>query len=207
MNGRAWTGADTKYLRETYPVKGMKHCAQVLNRTEMSIQKKAQKLRIQAPGRLKTHSQYINELENKHILYIPIEEYAGTETPILHRCIKQHEWKVRPKDIFSGYGCPTCAHTGIDRNKPAKLYFVSFIHNGSSYYKLGITTRSVRERFAGDWNRFNVSIIWEHDFLTAKEAYNKESELLKNNKDYLINLGILKSGNTETLIKYIEKGF
>ena len=205
MNGRAWTDTDVKYLKDNYPTGGMNHCATVLNRTKMSIQKKAQKLGIQAPGRLKTNEQYLAELDNKNIDYIPQEQYAGTETPILHSCVQNHIWKVRQKDILRGYGCPSCANTGIDRTKPGKLYFVSFEYDNNTYYKLGITTRTVRERFAGDWNRFKVAILWEQDFLTAQEAYDKEYTLLKANKANLLNLGILKSGNTEILTKYIEK--
>lgn len=60
-------------------------------------------------SRLKTHAQYVEELKliNKNI--IVIEDYNGTNIPILHKClIDGCEWYATPHNVLCGTGCPRC---------------------------------------------------------------------------------------------------
>lgn len=52
---------------------------------------------------------YIEKLVSKNIPYRPTEEYVNTDTPILHKCEKDHEWSIAPKHVLEGRICPRCA--------------------------------------------------------------------------------------------------
>ena len=70
---------------------------------------------INAKNKSKTHEQYLMEIVDNNIPIEPLEEYAGGNTNIRHRCkICKHEWGVRPNNVLHGYGCPKCA---IQKNK------------------------------------------------------------------------------------------
>lgn len=67
-------------------------------------------------SRLKTHTQYIEELKlaNKNI--IVIENYKGANTPILHKCLVDGcEWYATPHNILCGTGCPRCNESKGER--------------------------------------------------------------------------------------------
>lgn len=58
---------------------------------------------------LRTHQEFLSDLEDHQIAVTPLENYVDSTTKILVRCNKDmHEWLVRPNDLFSGYGCPKC---------------------------------------------------------------------------------------------------
>ena len=60
-----------------------------------------------AGNKKKTTEEYKKEIENLDV--ICLEEYINARTKILHRCKKcGYEWKILPRDILSGYGCPHC---------------------------------------------------------------------------------------------------
>ena len=50
-----------------------------------------------------------------------------------------------PDTHLKGSGCPSCAVTGFDRNKPGTLYYLSI--NDGEAYKIGITNRTVQQRY------------------------------------------------------------
>jgi hypothetical protein len=109
--------------------------------------------------------------------YIVHGEYLGSDTPIMHEhvyCGKN--WLTRPHDLLQGHGCPYCSTSKIKYELPTTLYFISW----DKYFKLGITSKEeVRNRFRGDWNRFNMEVLWQVRFPTGKIAYTVEQKLLK----------------------------
>ena len=61
---------------------------------------------------LKTHSQYIKEVEsiNENIEVVGV--YINATTPISHRCkVDGCEWLARPSSILDGQGCPLCCNS------------------------------------------------------------------------------------------------
>jgi len=97
--------------------------------------------------------------------------------------------------INSKCGCPSCAIKGFDNNKPGILYYLSI--NDGQAYKIGITNRSVQERFTEeDLNKITIIQEWYYD--KGIDARNNETKILndfKTNKYYGANL--LLNGNTE----------
>ena len=58
----------------------------------------------------RTTNEYIQELKEKNISIMPLEEYQFAATKILHKCLKcGNEWKTAPSNVLYGYGCPVCA--------------------------------------------------------------------------------------------------
>jgi hypothetical protein len=148
----------------------------------------------------KSEDFYKKELKNTK--YVLLGKYTNALTKTLHRCTEcANEWSIKPNDVLTGRGgCPSCSLTGFDSSKPGILYFVK-INDG--LFKLGITNKTVRQRFKSDWNRFNIEIIWELKFEKGKIAQKLERRLLKSYKYLLINTGLLISGNTETMSEEI----
>ena len=62
-------------------------------------------------ARKKTNQEFISELKEKNIEYIPLEEYVNATTKIKFRCSNGHEWEATPHNILNGRGCPYCSHS------------------------------------------------------------------------------------------------
>jgi hypothetical protein len=156
--------------------------------------------------RRKTTEEYKTQLSKDIVL---LEEYINDATPILHRHTCGHEWKVNPNSVLRGSSCPKCAKTGFDPSLPAILYLVCFHYLGETYYKIGITSRSVHKRFGGDWNKYDMQIISEKHYSVGAEARSQEQAILSEYRKYKIDTGLLQSGNTETFSCYlpIKNGF
>lgn len=209
--GNVWSKQEEEFLVLNYPTKGLVYCSEELNRSQGSIGAKAKRLNIKSlvqaellhSVKRRTHEQYEQILFDKELDAFTLEEYVNSYTAILHTCSKSHMWKAIPNNILKGRGCPYCNKHGFNKDKPAILYFVSFYQGGIQYYKIGITNKSIEERFIKE--KHPITIEWFIGYEKGVDAYNAEQKILRNNNQYLINTGMLKSGNTETFTIYIEK--
>lgn len=60
----------------------------------------------------KTNEEFLEDLKDKGIKYIPLEPYIGASVNIAFQCNKcGHVWKARPSNILCGRGCPECMRT------------------------------------------------------------------------------------------------
>lgn len=108
-------------------------------------------------------------------------------------------WETRPSCIIHRKsGCPACSIYGFDTNKPATLYYLRVDDGGETYYKIGITNRTVAERFAGK-DLEKITIIFQKLFQKGSEARAAEKKILSQFAHHLAGVdGVLKSGgNTE----------
>lgn len=150
-------------------------------------------------GIKKEHSTYEKQLASKGI--IVLDTYINASTHLLHRCLEGHEWKATPNNILSGKGCPTCYYynynlsNSFDVTKSAIFYYLKV---DNKYYKLGITNRSIEQRFKQDKDK-DIKIIYGEFFIRGQDALDKETHLLKKYHDKRVYVpGFLKSkGNTE----------
>lgn len=95
---------------------------------------------------------------------------------------------------LAGKGCNTCKNYGFDQNIPAILYYLS-INNGQAY-KIGITNRTVKERFGSD--TACIKVLQQIKYKLGKDAYNEEQRILKKFKESkYTGPNLLKAGNTE----------
>ena len=66
---------------------------------------------------IKSHDTYVEELSKTNSNIVVLEEYKGTNTSILHKClIDGYEWMAQPANILHGYGCPVCNISHGERN-------------------------------------------------------------------------------------------
>jgi len=110
---KRWTELEIDFLKEKIDNK-VKYSiiAEDLNRTEVSVCAKAQKLGLKSKYKQigKNNSTYIREVKEKHNnLVTPIEVYVNNSTNIKHICNKKHIWYATPNNILSKKSkCPIC---------------------------------------------------------------------------------------------------
>lgn len=96
-----------------------------------------------------------------------------------------------------GCGCPSCGTGGFSPGKPGILYYISVA--GGKAYKIGITNRSVQERFS---NSPDVEIVKEWYYENGEDCYKEEQRILKEFKEYKYTGDkLLDSGFTEMFYK------
>lgn len=76
--------------------------------------------------------------------------YINTSTPITIICRDHGEFSQLPTSHRNGNGCPLCAHYGFNPSLPAVLYLLAFDKPLGIFWKIGITNRTVEERFGPD---------------------------------------------------------
>lgn len=141
--------------------------------------------------------EFIKKAKLQHGTYYDysLVEYKNNSTKIRIICPEHGEFVQRPQHHLLGNKCPACAEHGFNLNKPAILYYLS-INNGQAY-KIGITNRTVNERFSrSELESIKILKTWE--YAIGKEAYLAEQFYLK---EYFHckykGQNLLKSGNTE----------
>lgn len=200
---KPWSIEEEDFLTKYYPIKGVSYCADALMRSKSAIKGKALRLNLELikyKAKKKTTEQYRSEIPKD---YIVLEEYLGGKIPLLHKHLTcGYEWTVQPNNIISGRGCPACSTKGFNPTLPGYLYFIYF--EELNLYKIGITNRS-----KGRFKEFGYTpkIIKQVLFETGSKAREVEQAILKKYQDYKHDSGLLKSGNTETLLldKDLEK--
>ena len=80
---------------------------------------------------IKSHSQYVKDLDFVNPSIEVIEEYQGVNTAILHRCkIDGYVWRAQPANILFSKGCPQCNESKGERQVRQWLdkNIISFIY-------------------------------------------------------------------------------
>lgn len=124
--------------------------------------------------------------------------YVNAHTKSTFECSGGHQWVARVDSVINGKGCPACASHGFDQSKPAILYYLrvtSPVHG--TKYKIGITNRTVEQRFSAD-DLSKVDVISVTEYLIGADAMGAERDILRHFKaDRYEGDPILSSGNTE----------
>lgn len=124
--------------------------------------------------------------------------YTGIDNKIIIICPKHGEFEQRVSAHLNGSGCPSCAVTGFDRNKPAILYYLKITTDDNQVlYKIGITNRTVNERFnLTDLSK--IEVIKQKLYANGQDALNEEIRIKRKFKKHQYKgLPVLSSGNTE----------
>ena len=150
-------------------------------------------------GVKKDHSTYQLQVADRGIEVL--DTYVNAYTHLLHKCVEGHEWSSTPTNILSGSRCPICSLYNspvsyrFDVTKSAILYYIKI---DNEYYKVGITNKSIEQRFRQDRDR-DIKILFGQFFIKGQDALDKEAEILEKFKHKRIYVpDFLKSkGNTE----------
>ena len=125
--------------------------------------------------------------------------YINSATAVTINCLEHGDFKQVPADHIRGRGCPSCAKTGFDINKPAVLYYLKV--NGGQAYKIGITNKTVEERFSKEEMKI-IEILAIKDYVNGEKCYKAEQQVLEDYKEFKYNgVPLLVSGNTELFDK------
>lgn len=132
--------------------------------------------------------------------------YTSNKIRVAINCPKHGIFEQYPNNHLEGKGCPTC---GVEKNILANrdpddfclLYYLKLEYKGYLFWKIGITTRDVEQRYHL-LHRDNVTII-DTQILetTIGKAINAENNFIREYEEYLEYRGhILKhaKGGTET---------
>jgi rubrerythrin len=179
-----WSPFAGHVLKEKNPTK----CPKCSKRTRATQEEADERLCENSKGRLKF-----------------LEPYTGTEQRILTQCLVcNHSWRPLAAHLLkwnNNSGCPKCAIPGFRFDKPGTLYYVRIPNVfGDPLYKIGITNKTIRERFRKDSIKIDVIETWH--FENGAEAYEMEQDILK---DYDAHRwtgpDVLESGNDELFIR------
>ena len=126
--------------------------------------------------------------------------YISAWTPIKIICDIHGTFEQAPEHHRRGSGCPACTASGFNPLKPAILYYVKVTTESGTLYKVGITNRTVEERFGADMSMIEILKTWEYEI--GADAYQAEQNILSINAEYsYMGPNILRSGNTELFTK------
>lgn len=113
-------------------------------------------------------------------------------------CQVHGDFKQSVGEHLSGCGCPKCAKHGFNIAKPAYLYYLKITTDTNQVlYKIGITNRTVNERF-NLTDLAKIEIVKQKLYDNGQDALDWETKLKRMYKEYQYKgPDILSSGNTE----------
>lgn len=151
-----------------------------------------------AKARLSTTEAFIEKAKKVYGDFYTYEKlhYTKAKQNGIITCPVHGDFTKRLDHFLNGSSCPSCAGlNGFNTSLPAILYYLSI--NGGQAYKIGITNKSVKERFlARELNVIQVLATWEYS--SGLDALNEEQRILKEFSTYkYTGPDLLESGNTE----------
>lgn len=130
-------------------------------------------------------------------------EYSNNREKLDFLCPTHGEFKISWDNFYTGgHRCAKCGKYGFKQNEPSILYYIKIYYRGKYYYKIGITNRTVEERYTNDeLDRITILKTW--DYKTGAEAKDREQKILKKYPNYLYNgkAKVIKIGMTEVFVK------
>lgn len=151
-------------------------------------------------------NKFIKEAAQKHNFRYSYNKttYTHSRIPVTVTCLKHGDFKQQPANHLNGTGCPFCTATGFNKDKPGILYYLKIQYYNQITYKIGITNRTIEERFGADMEY--ITVLAEKRFEIGQDAYDKEQYILNKYKKFQYKgFNVLKSGNTEMFIKDVLK--
>ena len=116
-------------------------------------------------------NEFIKKHNNKYDYSLVI--YNGANKKLIVICPIHGEFEIRAQHHKNGSGCKSCAKYGFNPSKPG-IFYVLEIKPG--IYKIGITNRTVQERYSpNDFKK--VKVIFEKNFKSGKDLLNYENKV------------------------------
>ena len=127
----------------------------------------------------------------------PLSQYQGANHKMKFSCRCGYKWKARLGKVFSEQtGCKQCARSGFQSSKAAIVYYVRL----GNFYKIGVTNRTVKERFESHRAKPEILEIW--NFTHGSDAIDFEQRILNENAvDRYCGPDVLPNGNDELFVR------
>ncbi len=149
--------------------------------------------------------EFLRRARKAHGARYEYRNYISTSTYVDIYCTDCDVWFPQTGEShIRGSGCPSCSSTGFDQTKPGRLYYLRVDdYVFGPLYKIGITNRSVFERFQKrDLEKITIISRWQ--FSEGVGALGKETEILRHFKrSKYKGEHVLTSGNSELFTKDI----
>jgi len=143
-------------------------------------------------------------------------EYKNTRSKVVITCRDHGDFSITAKTHIHASepsGCKICAddarrkvsdlNSGVDILQPAILYYVRVERLGEVAYKIGVTSKSLRDRFKKEFEYITVLETWEYS--TRAEAMLIEEYIIKKHRNIrYTGKKLLRRGNTEMFNKDIR---
>jgi len=127
-------------------------------------------------------------------------EYVNNKTAVTIICRVHGPFSQEAKVHYIGSGCPDCVEAGFNPSEPALLYYLAITaDDGDTRYKIGITNRTIEERFVKKADLDCIRIVKTWRFAVGRVAAEREAEILyqyAGDRYYGPNL-LVGGGNTE----------
>lgn len=195
FKSKGWIFLSKKYVSSRTPVKFKCNNGHIGSTRIKSLRNGLRCL--QCGGRARLTFEHVKEEFNKKGWTLLENEYINARTSMRARCNKGHERIVKYQNFQNKATCNKCAKHGFDVLKTACFYYIKFIFKKRSYYKIGITNRTIRQRFKDEKTPYKV--VYQQQYEIGQDAYEREQKLLKRFKDSLLDPSnyFLRDGNTE----------
>ncbi len=142
----------------------------------------------QGQSRSITTKQFIEKAKEVHgdIYDYSLVKYVNAHTKVKIICKEHGTFEQQSASHTNGgRGCPGCGES-LYLDKPTILYYAKVEHNGRIGYKIGITTYSVKQRYAPDIKAGTViTTLKEWNYPNGKEAYEAEQKIIAEHKEYI----------------------
>ena len=138
-----------------------------------------------------------NKIHNNKYNY-PKNGYIKINAKARITCPKHGDFMQSADVHYRGQGCPQCSNTGFNPSIPAILYYLRVETRTHTLYKIGITNKTVQQRFLGDLSI--VTSLQEIFYAKGANAYDEEQRLLKKYAKYRytgIDRVLRSAGNSE----------
>ena len=156
----------------------------------------------------KDASYWLNEFKKAHAGYYSYPSLIGKKgrveaaVKIAIKCPAHGVFMQEPTVHRKGHGCPACnvGRGGFDITQPAILYYLRITSGAECLYKIGVTNRTIKDRFPEDFKK--ITVINERQYKSGKLALRREKEFLVKHKKWKYRgLAVLRDGNTELFTK------
>lgn len=132
--------------------------------------------------------------------------YVKMQSKVNIICPVHGEFSQNPSDhIFNLQGCPSCGSSCFSSQKPGTFYILKVFHNSIVYYKIGITNKTLKQRYSSRHDKNKINKCFLYTFNNGYLAQELENKLLCLFKNLKANTNMLLSGNTEILLSDIRK--
>lgn len=112
--------------------------------------------------------------------------YSSWEKRVTVICPDHGAFRVCAHNHLAGSGCPSCSDKAFRWQKPAIFYYLKIkTNNDTPIYKIGITNKSVNERYVLRKDREKIKVLFTKDFALGAEAWKYEKGLKNKFKEYL----------------------
>ena len=113
---------------------------------------------------------------------------------------KEHKgyfWQTFYDHVNAKYDCQSCSSSGFDKNKPAIMYYLLVVNGNDHAYKIGITNRTVEERFKS-LGLENIAVLKTWEYENGADAIKDETNIKRHYKEHQwTGDDLLGNGNTE----------